>query len=60
MSGEDPRFYRWDETKASIEQRTTAKNKCLVSRAKSRMTSDIVNGILVAYSEVRLLFFWGH
>jgi hypothetical protein len=24
------------------------------------MTSDIVNGILVAYSEVRLLFFWGH
>lgn len=62
MSGEDSRFCRWDETKASIEQRTTATNKCLVSRAKSRMTSEsaIVNGILAAYSEVCLLFFWGH
>ncbi len=37
--------------------RSTAKNKCLISRAKSRITSEIVNFILDAYFEVRLLIF---
>ena len=48
--------FRQAQCKGSVT-RSTAKNKCLISRAKSRITSEIVNCILDAYFEVRLLIF---